>query len=304
MSVEISHLRRFLTVAEELHFTRAAERLYIAQPALSASIRKLEAHLQLELLHRNTRSVELTEAGRAFADVARDAVDSYDRALWLAGQLRGSGGGRVTLGVYNAAGSEIKRAIINRLREIDPDVDLTLVSESTFRLVQSTNEGTIDLGLCLAPIGTGQLRRILVGQEPMLAVLPRDHALAQSDSLRLEDLREEEWILPGSQTSREQSVLVRLCAEAGFKAQISEAVSDFDEDFAGVAGGRGVTAVPAGSLRRKTHEDVVFVPITGVRSPLYLVSRPDNQPSGIHSVIQAVIDVKGDKKGTRESRYV
>ncbi len=290
MNVEIRHLRQFLAVAEELHFTRAADRLHLAQPALSAAIRKLEDSLKLRLFERNTRSVELTSEGQAFAEQARAAVDSYDRALDAAVRLRGGGGGPVTLGVHPHVDSEVKRAIVNRLREINPDVELTIVVESTVKLVESITEGSIDAGLCVAPMGTGDLRRVLIANDPLVAALPESHRLAGRSSIRLEELRDEPWIVPSYQAFRQNSILTRICAAAGFNIRFSEAVSDYDDDFSGVADELGIAVVPAGFVYGEVPETVTFVWIEGVTVPIYLIAKSENGPRALPSVLEAVVD--------------
>jgi len=290
MNVEIRHLRQFLAVAEELHFSRAADRLHLAQPALSANIRKLEDSLQLRLFERNTRSVELTNEGKAFAAEARAAVEAYDRALHAAARLRGAGTGAVTLGVYPAVGPDVKRSIVTRLREINPDIELTIVAESTVKLVESVGDGSIDAALCVAPLGTGHLRRMLIANEPLVAALPDTHELATRESIRLDELRDEAWILPSNRAFRENSILSRLCAEAGFTMRLADVVSDYDHDFSNVADGLGIAVVPAGFVGAEVRDTVVFVPITGVATPIYLIARPDEGPHALQAVIQAVAE--------------
>lgn len=291
MNVEIRHLRQFLAVAEELHFTRAADRLHLAQPALSASIRKLEDTLQLRLFERNTRSVELTSEGRTFAGEAQAAVDSYDQALAAADRLRGGGTGPVTLGVYPHVGSEIKRAIVTRLREINPDIELTIVAESTVKLVESVREGSVDAALCVAPTVASDLRRVLIANESLVVAVPESHAFASRYSIGLGELRDEPWILPSYRAFHQNSILTRLCAEEGFTIRLAEAVSDYDDDFSGVADGLGIAVVPAGFVGREVRDSVVFVPIDDVQTPIYLVARPQDGPHALQPVFRAVTEV-------------
>ncbi len=294
MNVEIRHLRQFLAVAEELHFSRAADRLHLAQPALSASIRKLESSLELRLFERSTRTVELTNEGAAFATQARAAVDSYDRALEAAAHLRGNGSGPVTLGVYAAAGSEVKRAIVSRARAINPDIELTIVGESTSKLVESVIAGRIDAALCVAPRGTGDLRRLLITNEGLVAVLAVSHPLAHRASVELHELKDDAWILPSNRVFRGNSVLHRLCENAGFTMRVADEVSDFDEDFSGVAAGRGIEVVPVSFVNGEVRDDVVVTPIARVVMPIYLVSRSDDSSPALASVSRAVVAASSD----------
>ncbi|WP_159499863.1 LysR family transcriptional regulator [Microbacterium sp. 18062] len=293
MNVEIRHLRQFLAVAEELHFSRAADRLHLAQPALSANIRKLEESLQLRLFARSTRQVELTNEGQAFAEHARIAVESYDRALEAATHLRRGGTGPVTLGVYSAVSTEVKRAIVNRLREINPDIELTIVAESSSKLVEAVLERRIDAALCVAPTGAANLHRLLITNEAMVVALPEDHPLAGRSSVGLSELAEEAWILPSNRAFREGSALHRLSAQAGFTIRVAEEVSDFDEHFTGVAAGHGIEVVPE-SFAGRLREGVVILPIDNVVLPIYLIGRSDDSSPTLSTVFDAVVDATED----------
>lgn len=289
MNVEIRHLRQFLAVAEELHFSRAADRLHLAQPALSANIRKLEDSLQLRLFTRSTRHVELTNEGQAFAEHARIAVEGYDRALEAATHLRRGGSGPVALGVYSAVSTEVKRAIVNRLREINPDIELTIVAESSSKLVEAVVDRRIDAALCVAPNITADLHRLLVTNEAMVVALPADHRLAGRSSVDLRELAEDAWILPSNRAFREGSALHRLSAQAGFTIRIAEEVSDFDEDFTGVAAGYGIEVVPE-SFVGTPREGVIILPIDNVLLPIYLIARSDESSPTLSTVFDAVVD--------------
>lgn len=293
MNVEIRHLRQFLAVAEELHFSRAADRLHLAQPALSANIRKLESSLQLRLFKRSTRLVELTNEGHAFAEHARIAVDGYDRALEAATHLRAGGSGPVTLGVYPAVGTEVKRGIVNRLREINPEIELTIVAESSGKLVDAVLERRIDAALCVAPIGADDLRRLLITNEAMVVAVPTHHPLAGRESVALTELAEDEWILPSNRAFRESSVLHRLCEQAGFAMRMATEVSDFDENFSGVAAGQGVEVVPE-SFVNQPRDGVVILPIDEVLLPIYLVGRADEASPTLAALFDAVVEATDD----------
>ena len=290
MNVEIRHLRQFLALAEELHFTRASERLQIAQSALSVSIRKLEEALDLRLFTRNTRSVELTNEGQIFAEEARLVVESYDRALNTAARLRGGGTGPVTFGLHPQVSAEIKRVIVSRLREINPDVQLTIVAENTSKLVESVRARRVDAALCVAPVAAGDLTRIPVSDEAMLVALPSSHPLASRDSVGLGELRDEKWVLPSGRSLPESSFLTERCAEAGFSMRPAEAVSDFDDDFSTVAEGKGIIVVPSGFVGERKRRGVVLVPIEGLAAPIHLVTRSEGGPPALQSGFEAVTD--------------
>src|SRR5699024_10670528 len=124
--MDLRHLRYFATVAEELHFGRAADRLHIAQPALSTQIRQLEADLEARLLHRTTRSVELSDAGRAFLVEARQTLRQADRAESVARRAGRGEIGSLAVGYLSFAFYSVVPDIVRHFRASAPDVDFTL----------------------------------------------------------------------------------------------------------------------------------------------------------------------------------
>lgn len=284
MIVEIRHLRQFLAVAEELHFTRAAESLHIAQPALSAQIKKLERSLQLQLFVRNTRAVELTPEGERFVDSARLAVESYDAAMLQAATLRSGEHGHVNCGVSPRFRPEFRRQIVRNVEQVNPRITLDFISESSVRLVEGVSEGRLQAAFCLAPTNTGNLRRVLIKNDPFLVALRRDHPLANSEVLVLSDLKNETWILPSERVYSSNSVLQQRCLDAGFTMNIAQEHSDHDDDFSLVAGGTGIEVVPSMFTRPRAEGDVIFIPLAGQTIPLYFIAPANADTPGLRAL--------------------
>lgn len=290
MSIEIRHLRQFVTVAEELHFTRAADRLHIAQPALSAQIKKLEEELDIALFDRNTRIVRLTSEGEAFFTIAKTAVEKYDAALTVASSLRLGGAGRITLGINPRATALLKRDLQQRLQAISPNVSIDFVAESSARLVEEVSGGRLDAAIAVAPVHDAMVRYQLLRQEQAIVALPASHHLAGRQSLSLGDLKDERWILPSSRVFAWGAIMHQRCRNAGFEIIASDAVADYDEDFSGVAEGRGIEVVPRLFVRPQPISGVVFAPLEDFAMPLEFLCRPDNTNPALHSVIRAVLE--------------
>lgn len=290
MSVEIRHLRQFIVVADELHFTRAAARLHLAQPALSAQIKKLETELNLALFSRNTRAVELTPEGAVFLERARTAVSAYDDALLAARSLTTGGAGRIGLGINPRMRPPVRMSILNQLAASSSTVLVDFVAESSVRLVAAVAAGQVDAALCVAPANIGDLRAILVKNDPLVVALPDGHPLADRDTLQLSELRDEKWILPSNLVYASNSILQAKCARAGFTMQVSETCSDYDDDFTGVANGGGIEVVPSGFVRARQVEGVTFADLPDESIPIHVLHRPDDASPALRSVITAVID--------------
>src|SRR5215213_5120574 len=143
MDIDLRHLRYFLVVAEELHFSRAAERLDIAQPPLSQMIRRLEHELGVSLFHRTKRQVSLTDAGVVFREEAERTLAQAERAIRCARRANRGELGRLAVGFIGSAAYSVLPSIVRRFREQYPDVDLTLQELSTIQQVHALRDGQL-----------------------------------------------------------------------------------------------------------------------------------------------------------------
>lgn len=288
MDIHIRHLRQLIVVAEELHFTRAADRLFVAQPALSASIRKLEASLELELFDRSTRSVQLTPEGREFLEAARAAVEAYDAAMSTASRLRGALVGPVRLGIHPQLGSAVRRAIVSRLREISADIELTVVTAGTAALMRDLRAGRLDAAIRIAPADAEGLDCRELARGRMVVVLPAGHPLAGRDRVGLTELRDEAWILPGDQTQDGSTFLQELCESSGFEMRVAPAVSDFDDGFSNVAAGAGIVVLPEALVGAPLPAGIATTPVDRVEAPVCFVTRPKHDLPLVDATREAV----------------
>ncbi|WP_312552501.1 DNA-binding transcriptional regulator HcaR [Massilia sp.] len=188
--MELRHLRYFVAVAEELSFTRAAERLRTAQPSLSQQIRDLEEQVGTLLLARTRRKVELTEAGQVFLTEARLTLAQADRALVRARQVGRKDTSTITIGFVPAAEVRIFPSILPRLRMRLPELSVEFRSIPTFEQEQKLLDHEIDIAFLRKPIRSPEVVSEVVLRESLVAVLPVGHPLAQYeeiDPLQLDD---------------------------------------------------------------------------------------------------------------------
>jgi len=187
VNVELRHLRYFVAVAEELHFTRAAQRVHIAQQPLSAAIARLEQQLGVTLLERTTRRVELTEAGEALLEPARAALRAVDEAL-AAAQAAGRGeAGDLSAGLSSGAWYGLE-PFFDAVRERHPRLRLHVRQQSTRPLLDDVRTVRLDLavGLCVQDPGGLAIQRLK--DEPVFVAVPGDHRLAGRDTIALAEL--------------------------------------------------------------------------------------------------------------------
>jgi DNA-binding transcriptional LysR family regulator len=190
--LELRHLRYFLAVAEELNFSRAAERLHIAQPALSAQIRSLETQLGCELFSRTTRKVDLTAAGELLLADAREIVERADRAAAkVTAAARGDRGAlRVAFAAHGAG--ETSNEIFRRFAEEHPGIDVELVESATLEgLQQLVADHEADAAFAWLPVLHHELESEIVFSERKAVAMHPEHLLAAQDEVRPEDLESE-----------------------------------------------------------------------------------------------------------------
>jgi DNA-binding transcriptional LysR family regulator len=285
--MELRQLAYFVAVVDEAHFTRAAERLRVAQPAVSQQIRRLEAELGERLLLRDRRAVALTPAGAALLPHARAALAQVEHGRQAVTALRGLVTGQLRVGLVMPLPDHRVVHAVGELGRRYPGVGLTLVEDETDALLAGLAAG--DLHAAFIGLGPGQeppadLQAVVVAREPaVLAVHPR-HPLARRASVPLEVLRDEPVVtlLPAS---RLRGVLEAACREAGFAPRVVAETSDLTVMVDLVAAGVGVALMPRSGRDRASG--VVAVPVRrpGIERRIVLVWRPDAAPPAARMLV-------------------
>jgi DNA-binding transcriptional LysR family regulator len=262
---ELRHLRYFLAVAEELNFSRAAERLHIAQPALSAQIRTLEAQLGCELFMRTTRKVELTPNGKILLEDAREIVARADAA---AAKMKAAGRGErglLRISFVGHGAGELGSEMLRRFSERYPAVDIELVSAATLEELQRlVLERQTDLGFVWLPLLFEELTSVTVTQEQKVVTVPRDHPFAEKDEVRARDVAAEPIVAPWDHYPAE--FVAEWLADfrpEGRRADDPNAMS-IEECMSFVIRGVALWVVPESVPRFYPRPEVAFVPIADV----------------------------------------
>lgn len=245
--MEIRQLRYFVAVAEEMHFNRAAERLHIAQPALSQQIQRLERELKTTLFARTTRSVELTETGKVLLVAARRVILESEHALRSVEQALEGRTGLLRVGFVGSAALNLIPRIVPPLRREHPGLQLELHELTTEQQLRSLESGDLDVGIVrdvesLPGITTRELAR-----EPLIVALPADHPLAGRESLELSELATSGFVVfPRQRVSRLYDVISALCLQAGFHLRVAQEAVQFPTILGLVAAKSGLAVVPQG----------------------------------------------------------
>ncbi|BCJ47133.1 LysR family transcriptional regulator [Actinoplanes ianthinogenes] len=290
--MELRHLRSFAALAEERHFGRAAERLHIAQPALSQQIKQLEREFGVELVSRTTRRVELTEAGRRFAEHARAVLGSVERAATDMSMVAAGQAGRVSVGFIGTATYDLLPQATREVRRLLPDVRLELHGELLSpALLDGLLDGTYDL-VVLRPDGLTRPEadiRVL-RSERLIAVLPDWHDLADRDYIDLAELAPDPFVthFSGHRSSMHEHVLA-ACAAAGFRPTSIMEVGETATLVVFVAAGLGVALVPE-AVRSLDLEGVAYVLLTDApRIDLAIATRTGETSPAVRQVADIVI---------------
>jgi DNA-binding transcriptional LysR family regulator len=290
--MDLRHLRYFVAVAEERHFTRAAERLGIKQPPLSLQIKQLEQELGTPLFRRLTRGVELTEPGTLLLDEARQILEQVERTKANV-QSRAQGEtGRIRVGFAGATYFQPRvPGLIQAFRKRYPNVLLLPVQSNTPQLVEALRSGSVDVAFVRPPLGDddGIALHPLV-EEPMRIVLPSKHPQTRERSVSLAALAQETFILfpraigPGFHDS-----IIASCQRAGFSPILGQEAPQISSIVHLVAAGFGISIVPH-SIEQIRADGIVYIPIKGEapRAPISLAVHKNNRSASIRNFVALV----------------
>lgn len=246
--IELRQLRYFVAVARHRHFTRAAEELFLAQPALSQQVRKLERELGVELFDRGHHSVTLTAAGAALLERAERILGDVDVALDEARSFAGQITGRVRLGGWQSMEIGLPNLLASFRAEY-PGVDVAVTEMVSDDMLSGVRNGSLDAAMIVhrPRLAVAELEIEPFITEPFALAVAPTHALARRRRVRLTELAEEPFIThhPGSAV---REIILDACTEAGFRPRITLETGEMSAARAYVAAGMGITILPRSSL--------------------------------------------------------
>ncbi len=259
--IDLKQMKAFVAVAEHLHFKRAADVLFITQPALSRLIKALEEELGAELFLRTTRQVALTEAGRLFLQECNQVFRHIDRGIDLARSAAAGDIGHLTVAYNDFAINGALPAILERFKELYPQVTVELVYMPSHEQYKAIKDYLIDVGFLLGPVNVPGIESLPVSEEKMVVIMSARHPLAAQKRIRIEQLKDERFIF-GAQSGwslfREQSF--QLCQRCGFTPNIIQEATTSIGIFGLVAANMGVSIYSECAYKIQ-REGVAIVPV-------------------------------------------
>lgn len=289
--MELRQLKYFVAVAEEAHFTRAAQRLQIAQPAVSQQIRRLENELGERLFLRE-RAVTLTEAGAALLPHARAALAQVAHGRQAIAALSGLLSGHLHVGLVQPLPDRRVVRTIGQFQRRHPAIKVTLTEDETDALIDATVTGTLNaafIGLGADQAPPPELESALVAREPAKLAVHPEHRLAARRSVRVGALRDEP-IVTLTPSSRLRAVVEAVCRQAGFAPRIVAETSDLGVMLALVAEGVGIAMLPRSGLEGMAGVAAIDLTHPRIERRIVLVWRPDNTPPAARAFLGLATD--------------
>jgi len=296
--MELRQLQQFVVLAETLNFRQAAEQLHISQPPLSVSIRKLEEDLGVALFERSTRQVNLTEAGRAVLPEFRKALFHIQQARRHAVEADSGSRGELSIGSVGSATISLIPRIAPRFRQRYPGIALRLVEQPSSKVLDMVERGDLDLGLVRYPfVCAPKLQMVALEWDRLVVALPSNSPLIgdQQTSIDLDQLADQP-VIAYAPTEGLHHVVLQLCQKAGFIPRLEHSTSQIQAAISMVAGGLGITLLPAMHARNKV-KGVRFLelssPFQERMTGLALVYDPDNESSLARQFRESAIEILG-----------
>ncbi|MFK4874580.1 LysR substrate-binding domain-containing protein [Novosphingobium sp. ZW T3_23] len=270
--IDLRVLRQFVAVAEELHFTRAADRLGMSQPPLTAAVRRLEQEVGAVLIERGRKTIRLTSAGAVLLLEAKRLLGAASDALSATRDAANGKHGRVRLGYVGSAMYGKLPGALRRFRRAHPDVQIDLHEMTTVAQVAALRADALDLAIVIPPLGDQAGLQTLPFERDRLAIaLPMGHALANAPVIALRNLATEPFVCwPRDQGPGFHDRVTRLCGDAGFSPTIVQEAHGMHAVLSLVAVEAGVAIVPAG-MHQVRADEIAYHPIEDPEASFGLV---------------------------------
>lgn len=291
--MELRHLRYFITVAEELNFSKAALKLYTAQPSLSQQIKDLEEDVGVKLLHRTKRKVELTEEGAVFLEQARLTLAQADKAVAMARQVSKAKQQMLRIGFVPVAEMKVFPYVLPNLRVQNPDLKIELLSLNNNEQMRLIKKGELDITFTRQNFQNDEIESQFVLREPLIFILPKDHPLTKYERIPVKALDDIDFIIPAAEESLTlHNLILDFAKQNGIEFNIIQKADNILFNINSIGIGLGCTILP-GYIAPLMMENTVIRPLS-VELPfldLYVSYRKDTALVTAHKFIELLTKV-------------
>ncbi len=259
--MELRHLRYFITVAEELNFSRAALKLFTAQPSLSQQIKDLEEDVGVRLLNRTKRKVELTEEGAVFLEQARLTIAQSEKAIAMARQVFKAKQQLLRIGFVPVAEMKIFPYVLPNLRVQSPELKIELQSLNNSNQLRGIKKGELDITFTRENLSSDEIESIFVLREPLIFVLPKDHPLANYERIPVKALDGIDFVIPSESESKTlHDIILNFAQLHNIQFNIVHKADNILFNINSIGMGLGCTILP-GYVIPLTMENTVIRPL-------------------------------------------
>jgi DNA-binding transcriptional LysR family regulator len=247
--MDIQTLENFIKLSDTLHFTKASQQVFMAQPALSRQIKQLEQTIGAELFKRNKRNVALTKAGVYFKQAAQQTIDQLNYAINRTRQIHNGQAGEIKIGYTHSIAQTILPRIVKEIQAQFPDVKTILREMNNDEQYRDLAEQKIDIGFATNPVVPANLKSRVFFEDVFVVVLPVDHPLLKQPYRDFAAFANEGFILPHEVEGSGYNYIVQsICLDAGFFPNVVHHTSSVSSSLRLVEAGLGITIEPKGSL--------------------------------------------------------
>ncbi len=291
--MELRHLRYFITVAEELNFSKAALKLYTAQPSLSQQIKDLEEDVGVKLLNRTKRKVELTEEGAVFLEQARLTLAQADKAVAMARQVSQAKQQLLRIGFVPVAEMKVFPYVLPNLRVQNPDLKIELLSLNNTEQMRSLKKGELDISFTRNNFHSEEIESKFVLREPLIFILPKDHPLAKYERIPVKALDGIDFIIPAAEQSLTlHDIILDFAKSQNIELNVVQKADNILFNINSIGMGLGCTILP-GYIAPLTMSNTVIRPLD-VELPyldLYVSYRKNSSSAAVEKFVELLTKV-------------
>ena len=291
--MELRHLRYFITVAEDLNFSKAALKLYTAQPSLSQQIKDLEEDVGVKLLYRTKRKVELTEEGAVFLEQARLTLAQADKAIAMARQVLQAKQQMLRIGFVPVAEMKIFPYVLPNLRVQNSDLKIELLSLNNTEQIKLLKKGDLDVTFTRQNLNSDEIESLFVLREPLIFILPENHPLAKYERIPVKALHGVDFIIPAAEQSLTlHNTILEFAKTHGIEFNIVQKADNILFNINSIGMGLGCTILP-GYVAPLTMKNTVIRALD-VELPyldLYVSYHKNSSSSAVHKFVELLTHV-------------
>lgn len=259
--MELRHLRYFIAVAEELNFSRAALKLFTAQPSLSQQIKDLEEDVGVRLLNRTKRKVELTEEGAVFLEQARLTIAQSEKAIAMARQVSKAKQQLLRIGFVPVAEMKIFPYVLPNLRVQSPELKIELQSINNSDQLRGIKKGELDITFTREDLSSDEIESLFVLREPLIFLLPQDHPLASYERIPVKALDGMDFVIPSESESKPlHDIILNFAQLHNIRFNIVHKADNILFNINAIGMGLGCTILP-GYIVPLTMENTIIRPL-------------------------------------------